>query len=378
MLTNELNKSQLYETGGQPTAIKLVNNDSFLGVVNLNLAQPNFTMLFDTMRANFWIPNIFNQTAERRCWEDLDLDHQFQFLLWISYLTNLDSVQMSLLPNISTFIAPGEVKLCVGEQTAQEGLHTQSYQFIAQSILPQEEVSIIYSLVDQGDSENWTTKGKFLSDFSNKFDFAAHPKLPKYLKRLHNHFDFIAKPYKEFPKNPTLDTFSKVLLCDLLLEGLYFNSGFYYFYELANQSLMPGSKTVISLIDRDERTHVALFSLIIKWFRQDYKDFMPESFIYDLFEKAYEEELDWLSQVSQMAGVSVFSDAADRENYIKYRLDKLCRLIGVNPMYNVTKNPYQNLADMRADGNELLYSNFFESTIVNYQSAVLFADFDKV
>ncbi|EJW96983.1 ribonucleotide-diphosphate reductase subunit beta [gut metagenome] len=54
-----------------------------------------------------------------------------------------------------------------------------------------------------------------------------------------------------------------MLMANYILEGVYFYSGFMFFYNLARMGKMPGSAQEIRYINRDENTHLWLFRSII-------------------------------------------------------------------------------------------------------------------
>ena len=52
-------------------------------------------------------------------------------------------------------------------------------------------------------------------------------------------------------------------MANYILEGVYFYSGFMFFYNLSRNGKMPGSAQEIRYINRDENTHLWLFRNII-------------------------------------------------------------------------------------------------------------------
>lgn len=55
----------------------------------------------------------------------------------------------------------------------------------------------------------------------------------------------------------------KTLIANYILEGIYFYSGFMFFYALGRINKMPGVVQEIRYINRDENTHLWLFRSII-------------------------------------------------------------------------------------------------------------------
>ena len=72
----------------------------------------------------------------------------------------------------------------------------------------------------------------------------------------------------------------KALIANYILEGIYFYSGFMFFYNLGRMGKMPGTVQEIRYINRDENTHLWLFRSIIL----DLKKESPELFTDDKVE----------------------------------------------------------------------------------------------
>ena len=80
---------------------------------------------------------------------------------------------------------------------------------------------------------------------------------------------FIGSLYNEFQEHHSAETLAKVLVANYILEGIYFYSGFMFFYNLARNRRMPGSVQEIRYINRDENTHLWLFSNILSELRRE-------------------------------------------------------------------------------------------------------------
>ena len=53
----------------------------------------------------------------------------------------------------------------------------------------------------------------------------------------------------------------RTMIANYILEGVYFYSGFMFFYNLGRIGKMPGSVQEIRYINRDENTHLVAVSL---------------------------------------------------------------------------------------------------------------------
>ena len=67
-----------------------------------------------------------------------------------------------------------------------------------------------------------------------------------------------------FLEKPTKENLIKTIMANFILEGIYFYSGFMFFYNLERNGKMPGSAQEIRYINRDENTHLWLFRNLIR------------------------------------------------------------------------------------------------------------------
>ena len=108
-------------------------------------------------------------------------------------------MQSNNLPNISTYLTAPEVVACITEQAGQEVLHSTSYQYIIESVIPADRRDYIYDLYRE-DSV--------------------------LLKRNR----YIADIYQAFIDDSSFENFIKVLIANYCLESLYFYNGFIFFF----------------------------------------------------------------------------------------------------------------------------------------------------
>ena len=69
--------------------------------------------------------------------------------------------------------------------------------------------------------------------------------------------------YNAFQREKSPEALLRALMANYILEGVYFYSGFMFFYNLSRNGKMPGSAQEIRYINRDENTHLWLFRNII-------------------------------------------------------------------------------------------------------------------
>ena len=233
------------------------------------------------------------------------------------------------------------MKILLAIQTFQEAIHADSYQYIIESVIPRDLRNGIY--------DRWRDDPVLFE--RNKL---------------------IAGEFQRFLDNPTKEGFKRVLVANLLLEGVYFYNGFQFFYLLASQGLMTGTSRIIKLINKDELTHVTLFkNILLDVLTKD-----DHGWVREMTDEAVEADIKWSHHVigDRILGMSKDSSA----HYTKHLANRRLGTLNIEPLYTgVEKNPYKHLedrADMHGAGNAK-GSFFTDSASYNQSNAV--GGFDK-
>lgn len=303
--------------------------------------------LYRLMMENFWIPEKVSLFDDKRSYDELTPAEQNAYDGILSFLVFLDSIQTNNLPNISDYITAPEVNLILAIQTYQEAVHSQSYAYIIESIIPAEKRETIY--------DRWRED-----------------------KVLLERNQYIADIYQKFIDDRNDVNFARVLIANFLLEGLYFYNGFNFFYNLAARSLMIGSADEIKYINRDELTHCVIFANIIKEIRKERPQFFNDEDIYEMFRKATEQEIAWSNHIigDQILGIT----PQTIEQYTKFMANKRLKEIGLEPIYEgFNETPYKNLekiSDTNGEGN--VKGNFFEANVSSYNQSTAVEGWDEI
>jgi ribonucleoside-diphosphate reductase beta chain len=324
-------------------ARQLINGNT-TNIMNLNNVKYTWAnKLYRVMMENFWIPEKNNITSDKGTYPLLTEDEKTAYDGTLSFLIFLDSMQTANVPNISSVITAPEVNLILSIQTYQEAVHSQSYQYIIESILPPEKRDYLYDL--------WRDN-------------------PILLKRV----QYIAQVFQDYLDNKTEQNFKRVLVANYLLEGLYFYNGFQFFYGLANRGLMNGTAEIVKLINRDELTHVIIFEHLIKEICD--VNGADKEWIQDMFSVAVEQEVTWSNHIlgNNILGIS----EASTEQYTKHLANRRAKAIRLPlPYPEVTHNPYKHLeeiADVGGEGSSK--GNFFEGNNTAYNQSSAVSGFD--
>ena len=319
--------------GGNPTSIFELNKIKYQWAYNL----------WKVMLANTWFPEEVNMTLDKRDYandltpeEKIGYDRALAQLIFFFFLqTN------NLIDNVNPYITSPEINLILVRQAFEEALHSQSYAVMVESISANTDE--IY--------EMWRTD-----------------------MQLRNKNDYIANVYEELAVNPTESTLLKAMFANQILEGIYFYSGFAFFYTLARSGKMLGSAQMIRFIQRDEVTHLLLFQNLINSLKKE----MPQLFTKDLieeviemFREAVKVESAWGEYITQGQILGLTNEII--HEYICYLADDRLKRVGLPPLYNA-KHPIK-WVDAFSAINETK-PNFFETQPANYsKGSINFDDF---
>ncbi len=341
----KINKKPLFNEFGDIEILKkkIVNGNT----TNLNdFNNMKYTWVADWYRQamnNFWIPEEVNLAQDIKDYGNLKEEERIAYDKILSFLIFLDSIQTANLGNINNYITASEINLCLTIQAFQEAVHSQSYSYMLDSICsPEKRNEILFQWKDD----------KILLD-RNKF---------------------IGDLYNNFVNKPDMNNFLKTVMANYILEGIYFYSGFMFFYNLERNGKMPGSAQEIRYINRDENTHLWLFRSIIKELREE----IPEVFTDKLLEElksmlkiGVENEISW--------GYYVIGDNIQGinktliEKYIKYLGNLRAKAIGLGIIYEGYEENPASWVDYYADANQVK-TDFFEARSTAYAKVTALID----
>lgn len=319
--------------GGNPTSMFDLNKIKYQWAYNL----------WKTMLANTWFPEEVNLNGDKRDYADgLTAQEKAGYDRALAQLIFMDSLQTNnLIDNVNPYITSPEINLILVRQAFEEALHSQSYAVMVESISANTDE--IY--------EMWRVD-----------------------MQLRSKNDHIANVYIELGKQPTEQNLLKALFANQILEGIYFYSGFSYFYTLARSGKMLGSAQMIRFIQRDEVTHLLVFQQMINALRKEQPHlFTPalEEEVIAMFEKAVEIESAWGEYITQ--GQILGLTAEIIREYIQYLADTRLRAVGLREIYH-SKNPIKWVEQFASFNDQK--TNFFEAKVTNYsKGSINFDDF---
>ena len=316
--------------GGNPT-----------GIFELNKIKYQWAYkLWDIMLNNTWFPKEVDMTGDVRDYKNLCEAEKNAYDKALSQLIFMDSLQTNnLIDNVNPYITSPEINLILVRQAFEEALHAQSYAVMVDSISTNTDE--IYEMWRQD-------------------------------KRLKHKNDNIARVYEELAKNPTDEGIVKAMFANQILEGIYFYSGFTFFYTLARSGKMLGSAQMIRFIQRDEITHLLIFQNMINATRKERPELFTKELIddvYEMFRQAVELEVAWGQYITEGQLLGLTDEIIDQ--YIKYLADQRLNAVGLDKLYNVD-HPIKWVDNFSKFNDQK--TNFFEGNVTNYSKGSL--DFD--
>lgn len=330
-----MNKNLIFNpNGNDAVSARTIIKGSTTWLFNLNdVKYPWAKQLYQVMIWNFWVPEKVSwlKIDARDLKESLSKDEERAYKWILSFLIFLDSIQTVNLPNISNYITSPEVNLILALQAFQEGIHSQSYATILESVVTPEERDEIYYL--------------FRED-----------------KILLERNKYIGWIYQEFIENQNDENFFKVIVANFLLESLYFYNGFAFFDTLVSNMKMPATWRMIAYIRRDELTHITIFSNIIREIKKEFPSIYNEQLIIDMTKEAVEQEIEWSRHI--LGNKIPWMNEETIVDYTRWLANNRMNMLGIDSIYPSTKNPYLHLD--RIQDTNWDKGNFFETTVVNY------------
>lgn len=340
-----INKKPLFnEFGDRDVSKKRIINGNTTNLNDFNNMKYNWAS--DWYRQgmnNFWIPEEINLSQDLKDYQNLLEEERTAYDKILSFLIFLDSVQTANLSNINNYITASEINLCLTIQSFQEAVHSQSYSYMLDSICsPEERNEILYQWKDD---EILLRRNKFIGDL-----------------------------YNEFINGPTDSNLLRTLMANYILEGIYFYSGFMFFYNLERNGKMPGSAQEIRYINRDENTHLWLFRNIIKELRNENPQLFTREIkeeLRQMMKSGVEQEILWGHYVigDKIQGIN----KKLIEDYIKYLGNKRLKDINLEPLFEEYNENPAAWVDNLSNAN-FVKTDFFEAKSTAYAKSASLVD----
>ena len=294
---------------------------------------------------NFWIPEEINLSVDVKDYKMLPKAERRAYDKILSFLIFLDSIQTANLPNISEYITANEVNLCLSIQAFQEAVHSQSYSYMLDTICePQKRNDVLYQWKED---THLLKRNEFIGNLYNAFQEEKSPRM-----------------------------LIRTIIANYILEGIYFYSGFMFFYNLGRNHLMPGSVQEIRYINRDENTHLWLFRNILLELKKEEPELFTEKDIEEyreMIREGCEQEIQWGHYVigDEVQGLTkeMITD------YIRYLGNLRCTNLGLLPIYDGHESEPDSMRWVSQYSNaNTIKTDFFEARSTAYAKSSALID----
>lgn len=297
-----LEKAKTLEPRHPNKSTKLFGGKSS-GILNWNdIAYPHWYKMYKRLVGNYWQADEVSMSSDVKQFPTLTKEEQDAYLKIIGLLSTLDAPQTRTALLISLYATDPSVQSIMAVIAQQEAVHNESYSYVLSSVV---------SLAEQNKS----------------FELGRID--PVLLKRN----NAIMEHYNKFAEEPTIENILKTFVYTALLEGMFFYSGFAFFYNLARHNKMVGTSTMVSYINRDELEHGRFIAELFRATLAENPEYNNEELIewvYKSFKQSVDLEIEWSTYVlKDVKGIDLFEMAG----YVKYRANKMLRMMGLSEIY---------------------------------------------
>lgn len=330
-----LTRQKVFDTTAPNKSDKLIEG-SCSSILNWDdIRKPEMYKLYKVLIANHWIPSEIPMNKDKLQFEQLTAQEQETYKKIIGLLAVLDSMQTNFVTDVGNYFTDSSLVAIAAIINQQEVIHNQSYSYVLSSITNYEVQKEVF--------EYW-----------KKDEILLERNL------------FIAELYQRFRDEPTPATFFEAIVADMILEGIFFYSGFAFFYHLARQQKMLGTSQMISYIQRDEAQHAYFFGEVFKLLLTDFPELNTSEriqYVYDTIDQAVKLEEKWAHYVlNQIDGI----DLDDFSRYIRFIANKRLKTMGLQPAYEGVDNCMPWIRPFSDEALNQTKTDFFEAKSRTY------------
>jgi ribonucleoside-diphosphate reductase beta chain len=160
-------------------------------------------------------------------------------------------------------------------------------------------------------------------------------------------------------------------------EGLQLFASFAILMNFPRFNKMKGMGQIVSWSVRDETLHCLSIIRLFRTFVQENPEIWTEELQRDLYEicgTIVEHEDAFIDLAFELGGVEGLN-AADTKTYIRFIADRRLQQLGLQPLFNIEKNPLPWLDEML---NAVEHTNFFENRSTEYSRASTAGSWEEV
>ncbi len=293
---------------------------------------------------NNWLPTEVPMSKDIELWKSdkLSKDERLVIMRNLGFFSTAESlVGNNIVLAIFKFVTNPECRQYLLRQAFEEAVHTHTFHYIVESLS-----------LDQGEVFNMYNEVNTIHD-KDKFEMKLTEK--------------ILKPdFSTDSLQGTQDFLENLIGYYVIMEGIFFYSGFVMILSFQRQNKMTGIAEQFQYILRDESIHLNFGIDLINGIKAENPDAWTPQFqehIVSLVREAVELEYKY-AESCLPRGILGLTAPMFRD-YVQYIADRRLERIGLKPQYG-SKNPFPWMSETIDLGKE---KNFFETRVTEYQTA---------
>ena len=184
------------------------------------------------------------------------------------------------------------------------------------------------------------------------------------IKEMRDKYEYM----QSFNTSTKLDIAKTLAMFGAFTEGLQLFASFAILLNFPRFNKMKGMGQIVTWSARDETLHTNSIIRLFHTFLSENPEVKSKDFFEDLKNACsivVGHEDSFIDKAFELGGVEGL-DAENVKKYIRYIADNRLNQLGINPIYNVGKNPLPYMDEML---NSLEHANFFESRATEYSRA---------
>ena len=193
-----------------------------------------------------------------------------------------------------------------------------------------------------------------------------------HIKEMRDKYEYM----QSFNTSTKLDIAKTLAMFGAFTEGLQLFASFAILLNFPRFNKMKGMGQIVTWSARDETLHTNSIIRLFHTFLSENPEVKSKDFFEDLKNACsivVGHEDSFIDKAFELGGVEGL-DAENVKKYIRYIADNRLSQLGINPIYNVGKNPLPYMDEML---NSLEHANFFESRATEYSRAATQGTWDE-
>ena len=293
---------------------------------------PFYEELSQRMLSFFWRPEEISLIKDVNDFAELSDHEKFIFTENLKYQILLDSVQgRSPFLTFGQAVTLPEVEEAIITWDFFETIHSMSYSYIIKNVYP--DPSKVFDEIM--DNTMIAERAGAVTEQYNEF----YQNLIRYQAQ-----QLGMKGDQEISLDELKKNLYLALVSVNILEGVRFYVSFACAFSFAENKKMEGNAKIIKFIARDENEHLKMTQRMIRDLRTNKEEGFSEIIrslddrVYELYKDAAEQEMKWAEHLFKDGSIIGLNDKLLIQ-YMKWLTNNRLKAIGLNPIYEETKNP---------------------------------------